>query len=1025
MELKFKSQQYQTDAVEAVIKCFEGQPKSTDQKYTIDPGKKAESQGLWDDSPEFGYKNAEITLSKHQLLKNIQDVQQERNLPVSTELAQSKATDGAPNLDIEMETGTGKTYVYIKTIMELNRHYGWSKFIVVVPSIAIREGVKKTFDVTANHFQQLYGEKPRSFVYNSRRLDDVEHFSSDSGIQVMIINIQAFNASGKDARRINEELDDFNSRKPIDVIAKNRPIVIIDEPQKIGAPKSLKALSTFNSLMMLRYSATHKQEHNKVHRLDALDAFNEKLVKRIAVRGISVKGLSGTAAYLYLESIEISKDAPKARIEVEIKTNSGIKRMLKRVTKGTNLYDLTGLEAYRPDGKAIIVTDVDAFKDTIELSTGDIVFAGQLAEEDVSEASKRRIQIREVINAHLRKERALFREGIKVLSLFFIDEVAKYRDYERPDTLGEYARVFEEEYRLARNEILEELPLEEATDEYQKFLLRDEPHDIHEGYFSVDKKTNQLVNGSISSRGDERGQSTDTDAYDLILRNKERLLSIDEPVRFIFSHSALREGWDNPNVFVMGMLKHSDNTVSRRQEIGRGLRIAVNQEGERQDLTVLGDRMHEVNELTVVTDESYSEFVAGLQKEIADSLSDRPRIASPKFFTEKLVLSNGLREKLTAKQGQALYNHLVRQGYVDDDGLITDKYLEDKEYNDLKLPDSKSLAPLGDAIWPLVDTLCTDFPDPIDGRTIKRNVLNKDNLNKDEFKELWNYISRKAIYHVDFDSTDLTKKAIEELDKNLKVPALRYVVEFASQNEVADIEDLGKGKGFGDAKSETFTDSVTASSSVKYDLLGEIAENTGLTRRTIARILTRLHPETFAKFRKNPEYFISEASRIIGEAKADSVTKNLTYSLLEDSYSSDILTSGQTELDPRKIYPKLEKHIYLYAVTDSQVEKNFATNLEGSEDVSVYAKLPSGFKIPTPVGDYNPDWAIAFTEGKVKHVYFVAETKGSRSTQQLKGAEISKIESARKFFEALNGKQEKVLYDVVATYDDLLDLVTQ
>lgn len=637
MKLQFKVQQYQTDSVNAVVDVFDGQPKYDGISYRVDPGNVRSGMApLYADS---GLRNAEIALNDAQLLANVQKVQRTGNLPLSTSLKGSKAAPHAPNLDVEMETGTGKTYVYIKTIMELHKRYGWSKYIIVVPSIAIREGVKKTFDVTADHFQQWYGTKPRSFIYNSSQLHELERFSSDAGVQVMIINIQAFNATGKDNRRIYDVLDDFQSRKPIDVIAANRPIVIIDEPQKIGAEKSLKALSNFNGLMMLRYSATHKVEHTKVYRLDALDAYNQKLVKKIAVRGITVKGLAGSTAYLYLDAIEISKGAlPRARMEIEVQTKTGIKRQVKRVEKGTNLHDLSnGLEAYRPDGKSLVVVDIDANRDIIELSNGDIVFAGQLAGRDVTEDTKRRIQIREVIRAHLDKERELFSQGIKVLSLFFIDEVAKYRDYLQKDTLGEYARIFEEEYAPIRDEVLGELAVDDATAAYQTYLRRDPIRKIHEGYFSIDKRTKHQVNGKVSGRGDDKGESIDTDAYDLILKNKERLLSFDEPVRFIFSHSALREGWDNPNVFVMGMLKKSNNTVSRRQEIGRGLRLAVDQRGERMDEATVGARVQDINELTVVTDESYTDFVDGLQKEISESLAARPRKASVDFFTGKTI----------------------------------------------------------------------------------------------------------------------------------------------------------------------------------------------------------------------------------------------------------------------------------------------------------------------------------------------------------------------------------------------------
>ncbi|SMX79165.1 type III restriction enzyme [Brevibacterium sp. 239c] len=1023
MKLQFKVQQYQTDAVDSVVVVFDGQPKQDGVSYRIDPGQArlTVTPALFEtnDNPDSGLRNAEIALVGPQLLENVQRIQRSRNLPLSAALIDSKAAPGAPNLDVEMETGTGKTYVYIKTIMELHKRYGWSKYIVVVPSVAIREGVKKTFDVTAEHFQQQYGTKPRSFVYNSSQLHELERFSSDAGVQVMIINIQAFNATGKDNRRIYDVLDDFQSRKPIDVIAANRPVVIIDEPQKIGAPKSLAALSRFNGLMMLRYSATHKAEHTKVHRLDALDAYNEKLVKKIAVRGITVKGLAGTTAYLYLDYIEIANGAkPRARVEIEVQTQSGIKRQVKRLDAGVNLHDVSnGIEAY----KGLFLTEVDANRDVIELSNGDVVVAGQLADRDVTEDTKRRIQIREVIRAHLDKERELFSQGIKTLSLFFIDEVGKYRDYDREDTLGDYARVFEEEYVAIRADVLGELAIDEATEKYQAYLRRDEVWQVHEGYFSIDKKTRQQIDGKVSGRGEDKGQSTDTSAYDLILKDKERLLSFTEPVRFIFSHSALREGWDNPNVFVMGMLKKSDNMVSRRQEIGRGLRLAVDQQGERMDNEIT---VHDINELTVVTDESYTEFVTGLQKEISESLAARPRKASIKYFTGKTIRTPDGESVVEEAVAQALYKYLIRNDYLNDDDTISDAYKLARESGELTGPTSEVLRPVIDFIWPLVDALYIEVPDLVDGRKPKKIPLNAANFAKKEFQALWGKINHKAVYQVEFDSDELIRKAIANLDTHLHVDSMQYVVQTGRQRDQLESDELNSGSGFDVSSTQTYTESVSVGSQVKYDLLGEIAEKTKLTRRTAAVILHGVQPGTFAKFRRNPEQFITEAARLINEQKATVIVEHLTYDALDDRFESAIFTENQTKQDLTHAGNKLSKHIYDYVVTDSKIEQSFVTELDASKEVAVYAKLPRGFFIPTPVGDYNPDWAIAFIENSVRHVYFVAETKGSLSTLQLKGVENAKIECARKFFASLNKKNgQDVTYDVVTDYSELMQLV--
>ncbi|GAA2185222.1 DEAD/DEAH box helicase family protein [Leucobacter alluvii] len=1023
MKLQFKVQPYQTAAVDSVVNVFDGQPYADGVRYRVDPGKSA-APALLDDA---GFRNAELTLTSSQILTNLHNIQQSRGLPLSKELKDPvKVSAASLNLDIEMETGTGKTYVYIKTIMELHKRYGWSKYIVVVPSIAIREGVKKSFDITADHFQQHYGTKPRTFVYNSSRLHELERFSSDAGVQVMIINVQAFNATGKDARRIYEVLDDFQSRKPIDVIAANRPILIIDEPQKIEGDvkkpsKSLAALGQFNALFAIRYSATHKIPRTKVHRLDAVDAYNQKLVKKIAVRGITVKQLAGSSAYLYVDGLEIGKgaDFPKARVELEVQTAQGIRRQVKRLSQGMNLHDISGgIEAY----KGLFIRDVDANRDIIELSNGDILGAGEVT-QDVTDDTKRRIQIREVIRAHLDKERELFTQGIKTLSLFFIDEVAKYRDYDREDTLGDYARMFEEEYEAVLADTLAQLDLDEAAERYRKHVEAIPVRATHEGYFSIDKKTGRSVDGKIAARGDFAGMSDDVDAYDLILKDKERLLSFEEPVRFIWSHSALREGWDNPNVFVMGMLKKSDNTTTRRQEIGRGLRLSVDQHGERMDNPVT---VHDINELTVVTDESYTDFVTALQKEIVESLSARPRKASVDYFVGKhITIEDGSTSVLEQVVAQALYDHLIRHDYIDDDGHVTEAYKEARAEGVLASPTSEVLLPVVDFVWPLVDALYLDMPKPVDGRKPKKIPLNEANFYRREFQELWGRINHKAVYQVKFDSEELITNCVQVLDKSLNVTVMQYVVESGKQVVELEVEQLETGTGFKVSETKIEQSAVSAGSTVKYDLLGEIAEKTQLTRRTCAAILTGINPATFAKFKQNPEQFITEASRLINEQKATVIVEHLAYDSLEDRFDSAIFTENQTAQDLSKAGDKLKKSVYEYVVTDSKIERAFVSELDTSQEVAVYAKLPRGFFIPTPVGDYNPDWAIAFTEGTVKHVYFVAETKGSLSTLQLKGVEDAKIECARKFFASLNAKNgDDVKYDVVTDYSELMQLVT-
>lgn len=1006
MKLKFKVQPYQTNAVEAAIDCFAGQPMVSGVTYRIDPGRETQSSAF-----EEGFKNADIVLNDLQMLANIKDVQRRQNLSLSDSLVSSAGCKF--NLDIEMETGTGKTYCYVKTMFEMNKQFGWSKFIVMVPSIAIREGVYKSLQITADHFAETYGKKARFFIYSSKRLHELESFSSDAGINVMVINIQAFNARGADNRRIYDELDDFQSRRPIDVIASNRPILILDEPQKMEGRATMEALPKFKPLMILRYSATHRTQHNKVHRLDALDAYNQKLVKKIAVRGIQTRGLAGTNAYLYLEGIDISRKAPVARIELEVKLKSGeIKRQLRRLQFRDDLLVASGgLEQYR----GFTISQIDYNQDTVEFTNGVVLKAGE-ATGDVSERDIRRIQIRETVKAHLDKEKQLFSQGIKVLSLFFIDEVMKYRDYDQTDEKGEYARVFEEEYELLKTEYLSELAIDNET--YRKHLADIDVTKTHNGYFSIDKKTNRLKDPVVGAKAVD---SDDVDAYDLILKDKERLLSFGEPTRFIFSHSALREGWDNPNVFVMCMLKHSDNTVSRRQEVGRGLRLSVDQHGDRMDHPAV---VHDINVLTVVASESYRDFVSGLQKEISETLSSRPRQATEAYFTGKTIATEAGSVEITSAMAKQIYRYLVKNDYTDDADQISKTYHEAKYTGTLAdLPND--LKPHAEQIFGLIDSVFSDsqLPKVEDGRKPKTNPLN-DNFNKKEFQELWARINQKAVYRVEFDSAELIRKCISALDSQLRVTPLQYTVRAGVQQDSLTDEQLKTGDGFQETNTATEWGG-SVHSLVKYDLVGKVAENAQLTRVTAAAILTGIEPSVFDQFKRNPEHFISESSRIIAEQKATMIIERLDYDAVTERYGVDIFTANQTGQDFSRATAKLKHHVYDYVVPDSDVERRFVQDLDTSSEVVVYAKLPRGFLIPTPVGDYNPDWAISFKNGDIKHIYFVAETKGSMSSMKLREIEKTKIACAKKFFDEIGRRvsENQVKYDVVTSYEKLMEIV--
>lgn len=1038
MKIKFKVQDYQTEAVQAVVDCFEGQPFLSPFSYRIDSGKEqtlqqGQSGDLLSQAEKSGFRNQLIQLNDTELLSNIQRVQRKQNLFSSESLTDYQDAKGrkkptsykpgaALNLDIEMETGTGKTYCYIKTMFELNKHYGWSKFIVIVPSIAIREGVYSSFQDTAEHFAEHYHKKARFFIYDSSRLHEIESFSSNDGINVMIMNIQAFASSSQANRRIYDELDAFNSRKPIDVIKANNPILILDEPQRLEGKATLEALPRFNPLFILRYSATHNTKHNLIYRLDAIDAYNHKLVKKIEVRGIKTQGIAGTAAYLYLQNIDISKQAPVARLDMQVQSSNGqISRKIRRIEKGDNLFVLSGnLEAYRD---RYVVTQIDAYNDTIEFENGLVLKAGDV-HGDLTEQQLRRIQIRETIDAHLKKEQSLFKQGIKVLSLFFIDTVAKYRDYDQADAKGEYARIFEEEYNDAVARYFDELDLEE-NDAYRHYLHQQKAEQVHKGYFSIDKNKN-LVDPRVAR---STLTTDDASAYDLIMRDKKRLLSFAEPTRFIFSHSALREGWDNPNIFVLCMLKAADpeKITTRRQEVGRGLRISVNQQGARMDDPAT---VHDINVLTVVANESFSDFAKAMQKEMLENLAARPRKAETSFFNGKVVkASDGEEVTLNDIDAAMIVSYLKRSQYIDKDGFLTEQFHQDKK-NDNLVPMDLDYVHIAPQLVDLISSLAIEASIPVigDARARKTNPRNDANLAKKEFQALWSRINQKAIYRVDFDSVELIKSAVARINDQLFVRQLSYVVETGTQSEQMSYEGLQLGSEF-QVKTDgaqRYTEEKAVISTVSYDLVGKVAEQAELTRYSAAQILSRIKSSKFGMYAQNPEHFISETSRLIKECKAATLIERLSYDLLNESYGLDIFTENQIGEDFTKASEKLTKHVYDYLVTDSKKEKEFADKLEQNQHIEVYAKLPNDFKIPTPVGDYNPDWAIAFTEGSVKHVYFVAETKGSLSSLELREIEQHKIDCARKFFAKLaeNQPQQAIRYDVVATYDDLLDKVS-
>ncbi|MDE6311215.1 MAG: DEAD/DEAH box helicase family protein [Muribaculaceae bacterium] len=1014
MKLRYKHQGFQTEAARAVTDSFKGQP-------FIDPAEYGHDSGKGRLEMEYGYANAPLMIDREQLTENVRAVQLAQGLkPI--EYFEGEGDD--VTLTVEMETGTGKTYTYIKTMYELNKLYGWTKFIIVVPSVAIREGVLKSFQTMDDHFSDEYGKRMQHFVYNSKQLSKIDAFATDSGMHCMIINTQAFNSSFDDtannaaSRIIFDRRDEFGTRRPIDVIAKTRPIMIIDEPQSVlGANKNNRTrqgLRLFDPLMLLLYSATHREGdiRNMVFRLDAIDAYNRKLVKKIEVKGISQVGSTATNGFLCLEEIVISKGNPQARISFEVKTASGTKHITRLVGEGYDLFEQSGgLAEYRD---RCIVKRIDGRAGTVELLNGTILSEGSMT-GNVHEEAIRREQIRETIRSHFERERMLFPKGIKVLSLFFIDKVENYRVYGPGNTHkpGRFAEIFEEEYINILNENLDLL-----SPEYTQYLQSHAASTVHAGYFSQDKKGKM----TDTKESTEKGREEALRAYDLIMRNKERLLSFDEPVRFIFSHSALKEGWDNPNVFQICTLKDSDNLTKKRQEVGRGMRLCVNKNGERQDQDVLGEHVFDTNILTVIASESYEKFAKQLQQEIAEAVAYRPTVVTAALFEGRILSdADGNTIKVTAEMARKINNRLVKKDYIDDEGALTSKYHDDKRTGALDF--GEDLVPFAGAIVRILDGVFNPKEGaPGNGRKRRIGNFDEEKFARSRFKELWAQINVRSIYTVDFSTDELIEKCIEEINLCLNVTKIHIKITAGSMEQIPDREALETGSAMKQGKTIRKTVHEALGKTVKYDLIGDLVRETGLTRRTVIRILQGISPAKFLKFRVNPEEFIIKVASIINDCKAIAVIQKISYCPTDQTFDADLFTVNEVRGVVWENALESEKSLYDLVVIDSKgTEMEFAKQLESNTDVEVYTKLPREFYINTPMGHYNPDWAIVFREGGVKHVYFIAETKGSMRRVELRDIEKSKIACAKRHFASLPNSTVK--YNVVESYENLYDIV--
>jgi len=1008
MKLKFKQQQYQIDATNSVVRVFTGQEKGF-RKEVVG---RVKSEDLFKETiVEEIFSNKKLNIEEKKILTNVQELQKEQGLTVSKKL------EGL-NFTVEMETGTGKTYVYTKAMFELNKEYGWNKFIIMVPSVAIREGVHKSLEITAEHFQEIYGKKIRFFIYdtkNKTNLTNIKSFASTSNIEVIVMNYQAFGTKSKESRKMFQKLDEMQSEKPIDVIKRARPILIIDEPQRFGETAE-SMLSEFNPLFITRYSATHKKDYNKIYRLDAIDAYNQKLVKKIKVKGIEVKGNSGTNSYLFLDRIHVSHNSyPEATVqmEIEMKNAGGIKKVLKRIKEGDNLFILSGEMAQY---ESYVVKEINARTNTVTFINGISISVGQV-HGDVDELHIRTIQIREAISSHIEKERELFAKGIKVLTLFFIDEVAKYRAFDDKGNQirSEYEEIFEYEYNNAISQ------RELFNDDYSKYLDSFETKNVHNGYFSIDKKGRPI--DSTETRGQDG--SDDVNAYDLIMKNKEQLLSFKEPTRFIFSHSALREGWDNPNIFQICTLKHSESTMSKRQEIGRGLRIAVDEKGDRMDFGVLENDFFDINTLTVIASESYDSFAKQLQKEILDTLSERPSSIDIDVFKGR-VLKNKEGETFTFddKSAMDLIFMFKAKGYIDDNYKITEKLVEDMDKGVVEIPTAlnKFTNELTEVLQKVHATNTFKASEDDRATNVKEFELRpNENFAKKEFQSLWNKIKVKTVYDVTFSGEELIKKSVDSINADLDVNRATVRITTGEQKDEITEESLKGGESLSKTASQIEkTESILGS--IKYDLIAEIAKGANITRKTAGEVLMKIKSEKFSLFRVNPEHFIREMVRHINEQKAATLINNITYHKTDSVYEDDIFTVNNFNGSLDENILEVKKHIYKYVKTQSNIERKFASDLELKDNkILVYAKLPNGFKIPTPVGNYNPDWAIVFDNKDVKYIYFIAETKGSMSSLQLKGIEKQKIDYAKKHFESLSCADLR--YDVVDNYESLMEKV--
>lgn len=990
---------FQAEAISSIVDIFKGQ-ETCRTNFTVAPLQQGEGFLEGFEQNDLGIGNR-LRLLPEDVLANVQQVQ------LRNGLAPSEHLDGM-NFTVEMETGTGKTYVYLRTIFELHRQYGFTKFIVVVPSVAIKEGVHKAIQMTESHFKELYDNQQFDpFVYDSQKLGQVRNFATSDYIQIMVINIDAFRKSFDDPEKeskaniIHRPHDRMTGNRPIEFIQATNPIVIIDEPQSVDTTdKSKKAIESLNPLCSLRYSATHVEKYNMMYRLDSVDAYERKLVKQIEVFGIDVED-SHNKAYIKLLKTDNRKSPITAQIELDVQQTDGtVRRTKKTVRQGNDLLELSGgrgvydgyivNEIYCEPGNAYI--DFTSKPEVVRL---DQTIGG------VNEDEYKRLQIRQTVEQHLDKELRLTSRGIKVLSLFFIDRVANYRSYdsEGKTVMGKYSQMFEEEYRRAISKpkyhtLFEDVDVATAVD------------GVHDGYFAIDKK--KIGQNTVEMYKDSRGNGTtqaDESAYSLIMQDKEKLLSFESKLKFIFSHSALREGWDNPNVFQICTLNETQSTIKKRQEIGRGLRIAVNQAGE---------RVHgfDVNTLTVMANESYESFAAQLQKEIEEEEGIRFGVVEKDLFAAiPLTDSKGNATHFGTDASHRLWQHLFETGYIDKAGKVQDKLRTDLKNNTVDLPNE------AEVIRGNINATLRKVAGKLnlkngDDRT--RVTLNKGVYLSPEFKALWDRIKHRTTFRVEFDSADLIKACADDMQTMIVGRA-----RFKTSRVALDIDRGGVTWDDQGVHEQTFT--YDARDYQLPDLIGYLQNETNLTRRTLVEILRtsgRLND-----FANNPQKFIEQTAAIIRHKMRTFIVDGIKYEKIggEEYYAQELFQGNELFGYLSKNMLASQKSVYDHVVYDSDTEAEMAKSFEKSDDVKVYAKLPSWFKIDTPLGSYNPDWAVLVDRDGTEHLYFVVETKGALFTDDLRPTEKAKIDCGKKHFEALG---TEVQFTVANNYDTFANKVS-